>query len=108
MISLLALDLTAIGPVAALVTAVGSTGVGLYVARNARADAREAKASAAKTESSRQTFEEKSLAITTLEKAVDAMGEMVDRATARAEACEKREARLQDRINKLEQVTGLA
>lgn len=98
------MNFAALGPIAALITAITGAIVALVAAKNAR----EAKSTAAATAAAKQTFEEKSLAITTLEKAVDAMGEMVDRATARAEACETREAKLQDRINRLEQATGLA
>ncbi len=92
------MDFAALGPIAALITAISGAVIGLIATKNAR----EAKAAAARTEKAKESFEEKSLAITSLETAVNTLGTMVDRANARATACERREAKLIKRIEALE------
>lgn len=102
------MDFAALGVIGAFVASITGAALGILARRDQRRSAAEAKAQSSQAMAAAAKAEERSVAIVELEKGMELLGVMVDRAVKRAEDCERREHDLLQRVAALERVAGLA
>ncbi len=107
----LAVDFGAVGTVVPALVGAG-LGAAAFVrqgreAKLARAERLAAGQAAASAQASAAQLAERSRAFEEMAEALDRLGDAVERADRRAEACEKREVRLIARLRALETVAGI-